>query len=149
MSDAGGANHPRLDRDPFAPEAPGAGGVPHDQFERWRRGAPVFWHAEPGGPGFWAVPRHADVVAVSRDTATFSSERGSTFVDDQTDEAMAQLRLTILNMDPPKHHRYRRLVSRGFTPRMIGRLVETIEKRPDIWVSRKLCRQVEALLRSS
>lgn len=29
------------------------------------------------------------------------------------------------------------------------RLVETIEKRPDIWVSRKLCRQVEALLRSA
>jgi cholest-4-en-3-one 26-monooxygenase len=105
--------------------------VPHDQFERLRREAPVFWHAEPAGPGFWAVTRHADVVAVSRDPATFSSERGSTFVDDQTDEAMAQLRLTILNMDPPKHHRYRRLVSRGFTPRMITRLVETIERRAE------------------
>jgi cholest-4-en-3-one 26-monooxygenase len=108
-----------------------ARGVPHDQFERLRREAPVFWHAEPAGPGFWAVTRHADVVAVSRDPATFSSERGSTFVDDQTDEAMAQLRLTILNMDPPKHHRYRRLVSRGFTPRMITRLVETIERRAE------------------
>ena len=104
-------------------------GVPHDQFALLRREAPVFWHAEPEGPGFWAVTRHADVVAVSRDPATFSSEMGSTFVDDQTDEAMAQLRLTILNMDPPKHHRYRRLVSRGFTPRMISRLVETIEQR--------------------
>lgn len=108
-----------------------ARGVPHDQFERLRSEAPVFWHAEPEGPGFWAVTRHADVVAVSRDPATFSSERGSTFVDDQTDEAMAQLRLTILNMDPPKHHRYRRLVSRGFTPRMITRLVETIEHRAE------------------
>jgi cholest-4-en-3-one 26-monooxygenase len=108
-----------------------ARGVPHDQFERLRREAPVFWHAEPAGPGFWAVTRHADVVAVSRDPATFSSELGSTFVDDQTDEAMAQLRLTILNMDPPKHHRYRRLVSRGFTPRMITRLVETIERRAE------------------
>ena len=108
-----------------------ARGVPHDQFERLRREAPVFWHAEPAGPGFWAVTRHADVVAVSRDPATFSSELGSTFVDDQTDEAMAQLRLTILNMDPPKHHRYRRLVSRGFTPRMITGLVETIERRAE------------------
>ena len=34
-------------------------------------------------------------------------------------------------MDPPKHARYRRLVSRGFTPRMVGRLVETIEKRAE------------------
>jgi cholest-4-en-3-one 26-monooxygenase len=44
---------------------------------------------------------------------------------------MLQLRLTILNMDPPKHHRYRRLVSRGFTPHMVGKLVETIEKRAE------------------
>src|SRR3546814_19512548 len=42
---------------------------------------------------------------------------------------MLQLRLTILNMDPPKHNRYRRLVSAGFTPRMIAKLVEEIERR--------------------
>jgi len=108
-----------------------AQGVPHEAFELLRREAPVFWHAEPDGPGFWAVTRHADVVAVSRDPATYSSERGSTFIDDQTDEALAQIRLTILNMDPPKHHRYRRLVSRGFTPRMVGQLIETIEKRAE------------------
>lgn len=106
-----------------------AQGVPHEAFDLLRRESPVHWHPEPDGPGFWAVTRHADVVRASRDTATFSSELGSTFVDDQTDEALAQIRLTILNMDPPKHARYRRLVSRGFTPRMIGRLVETIEKR--------------------
>lgn len=106
-------------------------GVPHEAFELLRREAPVFRHPEPDGPGFWAVTRHADVVGVSRDSATYSSARGSTFIDDQTDEAMEQLRLTILNMDPPKHHRYRRLVSRGFTPRMISQLVETIEKRAE------------------
>jgi cholest-4-en-3-one 26-monooxygenase len=106
-----------------------ASGVPHEMFAQLRREAPVFRHAEPEGPGFWAVTRHADVVAVSRDSQTFSSERGSTFVDDQTDEALAQLRLSILNMDPPKHHRYRRLVNRGFTPRMVGQLVDTIERR--------------------
>ena len=32
-------------------------------------------------------------------------------------------------MDPPKHNRYRRLVSKGFTPRMIAKLVEEIERR--------------------
>ena len=106
-----------------------AQGVPHEAFDLLRRESPVHWHPEPEGPGFWAVTRHADVVRASRDTATFSSELGSTFIDDQTDEALAQIRLTILNMDPPKHARYRRLVSRGFTPRMVGRLVETIEKR--------------------
>ena len=104
-------------------------GVPHDQFDRLRREAPVFWHPEPNDTGFWALTKHADVVAVSHDSATFSSELGSTFIPTQDEEVMAQLRLTILNMDPPKHHRYRRLVSKGFTPRMIGKLVDEVERR--------------------
>jgi cholest-4-en-3-one 26-monooxygenase len=106
-----------------------AEGVPHEAFELLRREAPVFWHPEPEGPGFWALTRHADVVTVSRDPATFSSERGSTFVDDQTEESLATLRLSILNMDPPKHNRYRRMVSRGFTPRVVGRLVDAVDQR--------------------
>ncbi len=39
------------------------------------------------------------------------------------------IRMTILNMDPPKHSRYRRLVSAGFTPRMIGRLIDNMQAR--------------------
>ncbi len=104
-------------------------GVPHDQFDRLRREAPVFWHPEPGDTGFWAVTKHADVVAVSRDSATYSSELGGAFIPTQDEEALVTLRLTILMMDPPKHHRYRRLVSRGFTPRMISALVEEIDRR--------------------
>ena len=108
-----------------------AEGVPHEAFTLLRREAPVFRHPEPpeDGPGFWALTRHADVVQVSRDNATFSSERGGTFVDDQTEESLAQLRLSILNMDPPKHNRYRRLVSRGFTPRVVGQLMDAIDTR--------------------
>ena len=104
-------------------------GVPHDQFDRLRAEAPVFFHPEPDGPGFWAVTKHADVRSVSHDSATFSSEAGGTFIPNQDEEALVQLRLTILNMDPPKHNRYRRLVSKGFTPRMITNLVEEIERR--------------------
>jgi cholest-4-en-3-one 26-monooxygenase len=117
-------------------------GIPHDQFDRLRREAPVYWHDEPGGgpgnappgPGFWAITKHADVRAISRDSETFSSELGATFIPDQTEEAMLQLRLTILNMDPPKHNRYRRLVSRGFTPRMIEKLIADIERRAAVVV---------------
>ena len=103
--------------------------VPHDQFDLLRREAPVFWHPEADGSGFWAVTKYDDVRMVSRDVETFSSELGGTFIPDQTEEALAQIRLTILNMDPPKHHRYRRLVSRGFTPKVIAKLVEDIDHR--------------------
>lgn len=104
-------------------------GVPHDQFDRLRAEAPVYFHPHPDGPGFWAVTKHADVRTVSHDHATFSSEVGGTFIPTSDEEALAQLRLTILNMDPPKHNRYRRLVSKGFTPRMITNLVAEIERR--------------------
>jgi cholest-4-en-3-one 26-monooxygenase len=105
-------------------------GVPHDQFDRLRRSAPVFWHEEKdGGPGFWALTRHADVRHASHNWEIFSSELGATFIPTADEEALASLRLTILNMDPPKHHRYRRLVSKGFTPRMIAKLIEEIERR--------------------
>jgi cholest-4-en-3-one 26-monooxygenase len=103
--------------------------VPHDQFDLLRREAPVFWHPEPDGPGFWAVTKHADVRTVSHDWETFSSELGATFIPTQEEETLAQLRLSILNMDPPMHNRARRLVSKAFTPRMIAKLVDEIDRR--------------------
>ncbi len=103
--------------------------VPYDQFDLLRRVAPVYWHDHPDAQGFWAVTRYDDVRAISRDYETFSTELGSTFVKDQTPEALEMIRMTILNMDPPKHSRYRRLVSAGFTPRMIDQLVGQISER--------------------
>lgn len=118
-------------------------GVPHDQFDRLRREAPVFWHPEKdGGPGFWAVTKHADVKAMSHDWRTFSSELGATFIPTQDELALESLRLTILNMDPPKHERYRRLVSKGFTPRMIRMLVDDIERRAAVVVD-EVCEKGE------
>ncbi|MDQ2648568.1 MAG: cytochrome P450 [Actinomycetota bacterium] len=114
----------------------------HAQFDLLRREAPVFWHPEPNDTGFWAITRHADVRALSHDSATYSSELGGTFIPTQDEEALAQLRLTILNMDPPKHNRYRRLVSKGFTPRMIRMLVDEIERRAAIVVD-EVCEKGE------
>jgi cholest-4-en-3-one 26-monooxygenase len=108
-----------------------AAGVPYDQFEVLRAEAPVFWHDHPEYAGFWAITRYEDVRAVSRDHTTFSAELGSTFLQDMTDEQLELVRMTILNMDPPKHSRFRRLVSAGFKPRMIAALVEHIQELAD------------------
>jgi cholest-4-en-3-one 26-monooxygenase len=106
-----------------------ARGVPYDQFEILRREAPVFWHEHPNAQGFWAITKHADVKAISKDVATFSTEVGSAFILDQDPAAMEFHRMTLLQMDPPKHNRYRRLVSAGFTPRMISMLTDSIAVR--------------------
>jgi cholest-4-en-3-one 26-monooxygenase len=123
--------------------------VPHDQFDLLRREAPVHWHPEPDGPGFWAVTKHADVRAVSHDWETYSSELGATFIPTQDEEILAQLRLSILNMDPPLHNRARRLVSKAFTPRMIAKLVEEIDRRAaavvDAVIDRGECEFVEEI----
>ncbi|HET9772434.1 MAG TPA: cytochrome P450, partial [Acidimicrobiia bacterium] len=85
--------------------------MPYETFARLRREAPVAWIDEPArpehgveaGPGFWAVTRHADVDAVSRDQATFSSWRGTTFLHDPKPHEVPLLRQMMLNMDPPEH----------------------------------------------
>ncbi len=50
-----------------------ADGVPHQWFAFLRANAPVWWHEEEDGPGFWAVTSHADATTVNRDYEHFSS----------------------------------------------------------------------------
>lgn len=97
-------------------------GVPHEAFRLLRREAPVFWQDYPGGQGFWAITRYEDLVAISKDPVTFSSHRGGTILRDLPEPDLANTRTIMLNMDPPQHSKYRRLVSQGFTPRMTSRL---------------------------
>src|SRR5688572_20227152 len=81
-----------------------------------------------GGDGFWAVTSYDDVVTVNRDNELFSSSRGLVFMWDPDDENLEQQRLLMLNMDPPLHTRYRRLINKGFTPRMVSELESTMRK---------------------
>lgn len=97
------------------------GGVPHGWFARLRKEAPVFWHRAEGSArgGFWCVTGYEDCVAVNRDWEHFSSYRGGALFMDMGEAELAQQRLMMLNMDPSMHTRYRRLVNKGFTPKMV------------------------------
>jgi cholest-4-en-3-one 26-monooxygenase len=106
-------------------------GVPHDQFEVLRREAPIYFQSEPNGPGYWAVLKHADVVAVSRNPRVFSSQRGGINIPDASPEDLEASQLILITMDPPQHAKYRRLVSTGFTPRMTARLDGAIRTTVD------------------
>jgi cholest-4-en-3-one 26-monooxygenase len=106
-------------------------GVPHHWFAFLRQNAPVWWHEEPDGPGFWAVTTHADCTTVNRDPEHFSSGRRATFIWELAEDDLAQHQLMMVNMDPPLHTRYRRLVNKGFTPRMVGQLEERIHLATD------------------
>jgi cholest-4-en-3-one 26-monooxygenase len=105
--------------------------VPHDWFAELRRRG-VVWLDEPrGGPGYWAVARYYDCVAVNRDFERFSSARKAVYIWDLPPEELPQQQLMLLNMDPPLHTRYRRLVNKGFSPRMVAQLEQRIHHTAD------------------
>lgn len=92
---------------------------PYDGFKLMREHAPVS-QLEAGGP--WQVARHADVNAILRDHATFSSD-----VSMQPEEKRGAP--SMLFSDPPVHHRLRRLVSVAFKPSQIQVQEEQIRLR--------------------
>ncbi|HEX3842242.1 MAG TPA: cytochrome P450 [Acidimicrobiales bacterium] len=106
-------------------------GVPHQWFTFLRHNAPVWWHEEADGPGFWAVTSYNECVAVNRDYEHFSSAKKATFIWELEEDLLEQHRLMMLNMDPPLHTRYRRLVNKGFTPRMVAQLHDRIHLAAD------------------
>jgi cytochrome P450 len=99
-------------------------GPPHDTFRDLRARCPVHWTSEitqyPDEAGFWSVTRAEDVLAVSRDWETFSSERGGVTALTEAIMPLALQQAMFIGMDPPKHDRLKALFQRGFTPRRIA-----------------------------
>jgi cholest-4-en-3-one 26-monooxygenase len=102
-------------------------GVPHDMFDTLRRDAPLYFHPETDGSGFWCVVRYHDLEQISRDPRAFSSEWGITLFE-VADSQLEQQRMMMLMMDPPRHTKQRLLVNKGFTPRMIEQLHDRIRQ---------------------
>jgi cytochrome P450 len=94
----------------------------HAVWRRLRAEAPVSWQeGRLWFPGFWSITKHADILAISRDPHTFISGKGIAMATDpnqSTEEASAGT--SMITTDPPRHVRLRRLVNKGFTPRMVG-----------------------------
>jgi cytochrome P450 len=94
-------------------------GAPHEWFALLRSEAPVFWQDERDGRGFWSLTRYGDILAASKDYATFSSEAGGTSLMDLTPQQV-QSRMSMLDSDPPNHKRLRNIVSKAFTVRAVN-----------------------------
>src|SRR6266567_8819999 len=112
--------------------------MPTGEFAELRRTAPVWWNPQRRGAsgfddeGYWVVTKHADVLEVSRDSELYSSQKKTAIIrhaQQVTEESLEMQRLIMLNLDPPLHTKVRAIVSRGFTPRAIGRLRETLAAR--------------------
>ncbi|HZP30270.1 MAG TPA: cytochrome P450, partial [Acidimicrobiia bacterium] len=108
-------------------------GFPHELFAELRRAGAVHRHPAVAAPPlgveleFWSVVRHDEIERANRDWQTFSAREGIGLGPTQPERRGH----TIVSMDPSDHTRMRRLISAGFTPRMIGKLEERIATRTE------------------
>lgn len=90
--------------------------------ERVLEGSPF-----PPGPGYRAITRHDDIWYVSRNPQLFCSGRGSNIGD--LPQELNEFFGSMINMDDPKHFRLRSIVSKGFTPKEISRVEDSVRTR--------------------
>jgi cytochrome P450 len=115
-------------------------GIPHDVFADMRATPGLVWTPDnEATKGFWSVSRMAELIAVSRDHVTFSSELGHIQIYD-IDEDVRNKRASLIDLDPPVHTNLRRLVSAAFTPRHVQSYEAAIRDR--------VSRQLDALVAS-
>jgi hypothetical protein len=117
------------------PEVYARSGPPHAAWARLRREAPVTRFASTGdgpldyGP-FWAITRYADIHEISRRPELFSNAGGILFLSHEQRAAQAGFPTfeTVIEMDPPRHRRFRKVASAHFTPNAMERLGGIVEE---------------------
>ena len=117
---------------------------PHAYYAEMRRSSGVF-EAAAGGAKLFLITRHDDVQDVVRDPQTFSSRfdvggRSSSELARRTKELYEAEggydRVgTMLTVDPPEHTRFRRLVSKAFTPKVVSDLEPAVREIAETLIS--------------
>jgi cytochrome P450 len=108
----------------------------HAVFDLLRRQRPFAFFAEPEipmletGPGYYAVTRHADLDAISSQPAIFCSGQGAVSITDMPAD-LNEFYGSLISMDDPRHAKIRRIVSKAFTPRVLERLVGSVQEIVD------------------
>jgi cholest-4-en-3-one 26-monooxygenase len=103
--------------EPILTDAKLYAGDPHPTYRWLRENAPVY--RDPGN-GLWVLSRYDDVLSASKSPDLFSAARGVLADSDAL--------VSIVSMDDPRHQRLRKLVNRGFTPRMVALLVDRVRE---------------------
>jgi cytochrome P450 len=100
--------------------------IPFDTFATLREQCPVSWQETDAGYGkFWAITNREHLDFVSKNSDKFSSSVNLAHPQPGSDDpgAMEIMRQLIINMDPPDHIKYRRVVRNAFT----GKAVDALE----------------------
>jgi cytochrome P450 len=105
-----------------------------------RRAGPVFMDEQfvsdiglETGPGAWVITQHDLILEMSKTPEVYSSASGITVLD--LPPEFLEFFSSMIAMDDPQHARLRKLVSAGFTPRMLNRLEDSVRDQADEIIS--------------
>ncbi|MGN6162484.1 MAG: steroid C27-monooxygenase, partial [Marmoricola sp.] len=136
----------------FDPTDPGLNeaAIPLQEFMELRKTAPVWWvEQEPKAragfldTGFYAVTKHADIAAISKNSKDFGTAPNGViirFAEDMTREQVELQSAMLIHHDPPDHTKLRQIISRGFTPRAIAALKDTLIERANTIVDEAIAK---------
>jgi len=95
-------------------------GYPHDVWTQLRREDPVHRFEATEGIPFWAITKHADATMIGRRPDLFLN--GPRLTISHQPEVHSDFPPTLIQLDPPKHGAYRRLVAKRFKPGALKRM---------------------------
>lgn len=103
-------------------------GYPHEAWTLLRKEAPVYWFDRTEGEPFWAITKYEDIVHVGRNPELFISGPRIVIPTRPVTEQNFEPPKTLIQLDPPKHGKYRKLIMKRFTPRALRRIHGDIER---------------------
>jgi cholest-4-en-3-one 26-monooxygenase len=112
--------------DVITPEKYEREGYPHAEWTWLRRHDPVRYFENDYCDPFWAITKHADIVAIGKNPKDWIIEpRIAVFTRETPPEPTSR---HLLTMDPPDHGRYRNLISKWFTPRTVQKWEPKVQR---------------------
>ncbi|AGB22497.1 cytochrome P450 [Mycobacterium sp. JS623] len=105
----------------------------HAALTHLRANNPVAWVDVPSYRPFWAITKHADIMAIERDNALFTNSPRPVLLTEEADEQQAAIGIsTLIHMDDPQHRVVRAIGGDWFRPKAMRALkvrVDELAKR--------------------
>jgi cytochrome P450 len=105
-------------------------GYPHEIWTWLRANDPVYYWEQENGIPYWAITKHADIQAISTHPEQWLNGPRLT-ISHEPERRMDEFPPTLIQMDPPRHRLFRKMVNQRFKPKALARLhndIETIGK---------------------
>lgn len=98
-----------------------ANGMPYDTLKAIRESGPIHWMSDSyQGAPYWLVTGRPEIDFISKNPGLFSSETNTALAEEMPEEEIKGIHShMIINMDPPRQLKYRKIVRAAFTPKAV------------------------------